>query len=59
MKITSEAEYITKASVEFFPSRVELYSFLDNFIEKNGLKKDYTSDNKDSMIVFSFKNPVR
>ncbi len=55
---SKEPEYITKVSVEQFPSRVELYSFLDSFLEKNNFKKDYTSENKDNLIIFSFKNPV-
>jgi hypothetical protein len=55
---SKEPEYITKVSVEQFPSRVELYSFLDSFLEKNDYKKDYTSENKDNLIIFSFKNPV-
>jgi hypothetical protein len=53
-----EPEYITKVSIEHFPSRVELYSFLDSFLQKNDYKKDYTSENKDNLIIFSFKNPV-
>jgi hypothetical protein len=53
-----EAELICKVSVEGFPSRLELYNFLDFFLEKQELKKDYTSDNKDNCIIFSFKKPV-
>lgn len=53
-----KAEIISKVIVENFPSRLELYNFLDSFLEKNELKKDYTSDNKDCVICFSFKNPV-
>ncbi len=56
---SSTAEYITKVSVENFPSRVELFSFLDNYLVKNEYKKDYTSDNKDNKVIFSFKNPVK
>lgn len=55
----SSTEYITKVCVESFPSRIELYSFLDLFLVKRGMKKDYTSDNKDNLITFSFKNPVK
>jgi hypothetical protein len=54
-----ETDLICKVSVEGFPSRLELYNFIDYFLEKQDLKKDYTSDNKDNCIVFSFKKPVR
>jgi hypothetical protein len=53
-----EIDLISKVSVEGFPSRLELYNFIDYFLEKHELKKDYTSDNKDNCIVFSFKKPV-
>jgi hypothetical protein len=55
---SKDAEIITKVAIEHFPSRVELYNFLDTFLEKLDIKKEYTSENKDNMIIFSFKNPV-
>ena len=48
---------ITRVILENFPSRVEIYQKLDTFIANNNYKKDYTGDNKDSVIVFKFKNP--
>lgn len=51
-------ELITKVFVENFPSRIEIFTLLDNYLQKNGYKKDYTSDNKDNKIIFIFKNPV-
>jgi hypothetical protein len=48
---------ITRVIIENFPSRVEIYQKLDTFIANNNYKKDYTGDNKDSIIVFKFKNP--
>lgn len=50
---------ITQVSVESFPSRPELYQLLDNFLHSHGFEKDYSADNKESTIVFSFKNPVK
>lgn len=52
-------DLITKISIEGFPSRAELYGLLDSFLQKNDYEKDYTSENKDSVIVFSFNNPVK
>jgi hypothetical protein len=48
---------ITRVIIENFPSRVEIYQKLDTFIANNNFKKDYTGDNKDSVIIFKFKNP--
>lgn len=48
---------ITRVIIENFPSRVEIYQKLDTFIANNNFKKDYTGDNKDSIIIFKFKNP--
>ena len=50
---------ITKVSIEHFPSRAELYSLLDIFLAKHNLSKDYTAENKDNLIIFYFKNPVK
>jgi restriction endonuclease S subunit len=50
--------FIAKVIVENFPSRVELYSLLDNFISENNYVKDYTTDNKDNMVTFIIKNLV-
>jgi hypothetical protein len=53
-------ELITKLSIEGFPSRTELYSILDNFLEEKGYdhpQREYSSDNKDLLITFSFQNP--
>jgi hypothetical protein len=50
--------FIAKVTVESFPSRVELYGLLDKFIADNKFVKDYTTDNRDNMVQFIFKNPV-
>ncbi len=55
---STKNEMITKVFVENFPSRIEIFTLLDNYLQKNGYKKDYTSDNKDNKIIFAFKNPV-
>ncbi len=47
-----------KVRVENFPSRVEFFMLLDQYIEDNGLIKDYKSDNKDKLIILYFKNVV-
>lgn len=49
----------SRVIVELFPSRVELYQLLDKFIQNNNYDKDYTSDNRDNIVHFMFKNPVR
>ncbi len=58
MSKKTENDMITKVIIENFPSRTELYGLLDKFLEINNYTKDYVSDNKDLIIVFSFKNPV-
>jgi hypothetical protein len=55
----NDADLVTKVTVENFPSRMELYNLLDVFLEKNNIKKDYTSEDKDNKIVFLFKSPVK
>jgi hypothetical protein len=54
-----QSELTAKVYVESFPSRVELFYLLDNFLEQKGIAKDYMSDNKDNMIIFKFNNPVQ
>jgi hypothetical protein len=49
---------ISRVIVEFFPSRVELYQLLDKFLAEHNYAKDYTSDNRDNIVHFMFKNPV-
>ncbi len=44
--------------IENFPSRVEVFQFLDNFFLENKIPKDYISDNKDNFVTISFNNPV-
>ncbi len=51
--------FTTRVVVEKFPSRVELYNLLDKFIHEHNYPKDYNSDNKDNVVNFIFKNPVR
>lgn len=58
MSNSENKNLISKVIVENFPSRVELYEILDRFLLSNNYSKDYHSDNKDSSIHFSFKNPV-
>lgn len=45
--------------IENFPSRVEIFQFLDKFLLEKRLPKDYISDNKDNFVTFSFKNSVK
>ncbi len=45
--------------IENFPSRVEIFEFLDKFLFEKKLPKDYISDNKDNFVTFSFNNPVK
>ncbi len=52
-------EYVTKVIVEYFPSRVELYNFLNVFLDKHGYPHDQKMDNKDSVATFSFFNSVK
>lgn len=47
----------SRVMVEHFPSRVELYELLNKFITSNNYTKDYTCDNKDNCVNFTFKNP--
>ena len=49
--------FISRVIVENFPSRVELYQKLDNFISENNYPRDFTTDNKDNIVHFIFKNP--
>ncbi len=49
--------FISTLIVENFPSRVELFQKLDNFLSENKYPKDYKSNNKDNAIYFVFKNP--
>jgi len=44
-------------SIEYFPSRAEVYSMLDNFLESNHIKKEYESNNKGTGIEITFHNP--
>jgi len=45
-----------RVSIDFFPSRTEIYTLLDNFLETNQLKKDYESDNKGTGVEITFRN---
>lgn len=49
----------TVVKIENFPSRVELFQFLDKFLLEKRLPKDYISDNRDNFVTFSFNNPVK
>lgn len=59
LDLNPEPIIITKISIEWFPSRSELYTLLDDFLLENGHKKDYTFENKDAAIIFSFKDSVK
>lgn len=59
MKSNLTSKYVANLTIENFPSRVELFALLNNFLEKSDFPKDYTNDNKDSSITFSFLNTVR
>lgn len=52
------AGFITKVCIENFPSRTEIYELLSRFLNQNKMENDVASDNKDLVIIFSFKNPV-
>jgi len=59
MKNTKDKDvFICKLVVKNFPSRIELYQMLDNFITKNKFTKDYKADNNDTSVQFRFNNPV-
>jgi hypothetical protein len=45
--------------IENFPSRIELFELLDKYLSQNNIVKDYTTDNKDNIISFQFKNSVK
>jgi hypothetical protein len=47
-----------KVSIDFFPSRAEIYTMLDNFLESNNYKKDYESGNKGTGVEIIFNNSV-
>ena len=44
--------------IENFPSRIEIFDMLDKFLLEQNIEKNYTSDNKDNTISFTFKNSV-
>ena len=48
-----------KVSIDFFPSRTEIYTMLDNFLESNNYNKDYESSNKGTGIEIIFNNSVK
>lgn len=48
-----------KVIIENFPSSLELYDLLNNFLKKNNYPKNYDSEHKsNTMIEFSFKQAV-
>lgn len=47
-----------KVSIDLFPSRAEIYTKLDNFLEANNLKKDCETSNKGTGVEISFNNSV-
>lgn len=47
-----------RIAIDYFPSRAEIYTMLDNFIDSNGYKKDYSSSNKGTGIEIIFNNSV-
>lgn len=55
-KVTSNLKAVVR--IENFPSRVEIYQFLDKFLLDKKSPKDYNSDNKDNIVTFSFTDPV-
>jgi hypothetical protein len=56
--IIADNSFKTKVIIDYFPSRVEIYTLLDRFYEENNLKKDYHIDHSGSSVEISFKNPV-
>lgn len=51
--------FISKVTIEGFPSRTEIYELVNKFFDQNSFEKDYTVDNKDLVIIFCFKSSVR
>lgn len=48
----------TKLVIENVPSRVELYSLFNNFLEENKFERDYKANNKENGVEFSFEDKV-
>jgi hypothetical protein len=49
---------LTKVTIEGFPSRTELFLLLDNFLSEEVESKEYSTENKDSSVIFIFKDSV-
>ena len=47
-----------KVSIDFFPSRAEIYTMLDNFLSNNNYNRDYESNNKGTGVEITFNNSV-
>jgi hypothetical protein len=45
--------------IENFPSRIEIFDLLNNYLSQNNLTNDYITNNKDNVISFIFKNSVK
>jgi len=50
---------ICKVSIDFFPSRAEIYNMLDSFLELNNHKKEYETSNKGTGVEITFNNSVK
>ena len=57
-KMNPSENFLSKVEVQGFPSRIELYSELDRFLEARQIKKNYTSNDKDCAAQIKFTNPV-
>lgn len=44
--------------IENFPSRMEMYQILNEFLRKNQMTKEYSVEDKENSLVFVFKYPV-
>ena len=47
-----------KLTIDNFPSRLELYSLLNNFLTDNKIERDYKANNKEKGVEFIFDNKV-
>lgn len=56
--VISDGSFKIKLVIDYFPSRVEIYSLLDKYYEENNIKKDYHVDHSGASVEVLFKNPV-
>lgn len=58
--VKEEIEVIlTKVTIECFPSRTELFLLLETFLSDETSNKEYSTENKDNAVIFTFKDSVK